>query len=532
MNRTSLRFCHPHRRHILPIIVLVFARSSISFHLSAVTPRRIRMIMTSVVDSTLDVKDEDIRNNPRRLRKRIKKHEALLRRAARLNGEASSSSTVFVGSHKWLGGAVDPATGDIYGVPSHSHAIIRIAPPSALTLTPSMSSEIIDQASISTLPLPYEYRMGRFKWLRGIIRNGFLYGIPCWSTGGVLRMTLATGDIDILPIATAKDQSDDTQCFEGDEADDDDDDDENGSNRWQWHGGAVAESSSSSSAIYCPPSNANRVLKIQLDNGEVAEEIGPDLSQYGGQNRWYGGITGLDGCVYAPPYAATGVLRIDPRTDKVDVIGDFPEGGYKWHGGLLSKTGMIYAFPCHANEVLCIDTNIRSKAETTREDESWRISTTPIHRHDGDTDESACKPKKYWGQYKWLGGSYGADGCLYGMPSDSTSILRIDPITNKATTFGTVPDCINKWQGGVLSNVDNCFYAVPANMDCVLRVNTDLSSSSYLQIDYVGKGNLTDVDDKFQGGFVGRDGRIYAIPESSERVMVITPGESPSIALL
>lgn len=350
-------------------------------------------------------------------------------------------------------------------------------------------------------------------------------------------MTLATGDIDILPISTAKDQSDDTQFIEGDETTDKDDDDDkegsNGCNRWQWHGGAVAESSSTSSAIYCPPSNANRVLKIQLDGDEVVEEIGPDLSQYGGQNRWYGGITGLDGCVYAPPYAATGVLRIDPRTDTVDVIGDFSKGGYKWHGGLLSKTtGIIYAFPCHANEVLCIDTNIRSKAATTTEDESWRVSTIPINRHEGDSDESAYKPQKFWGQYKWLGGSYGADGCIYGMPSDSTSILRIDPIKNEATTFGTVPDCINKWQGGVLSNVDHCFYAVPANMDCVLRVNTDLSSSSYLQIDYVGKGNLTHVDDKFQGGFVGRDGRIYAIPESSERVMVITPGESPSVALL
>jgi len=31
---------------------------------------------------------------------------------------------------------------------------------------------------------------------------------------------------------------------------------------------------------------------------------------------------------------------------------------------------------------------------------------------------------------------------------------------------------INKWQGGVLSNVDDCFYAVPADTDCVLRVNT------------------------------------------------------------
>lgn len=138
-----------------------------------------------------------------------------------------------------------------------------------------------------------------------------------------------------------------------------------------------------------------------------------------------------------------------------------------------------------------------------------------------------------------VGGSHGADGCIYGMPSDATSILRIDPIKNEATTFGTVPNSINKWQGGVLSSVDKCFYAVPANMDCVLRVNTDLgddcddaSSSSYLRIEYVGEGCFPDIDDKWQGGFVGRDGRIYAIPENSESVMMITPGEVPSVELL
>ena len=125
------------------------------------------------------------------------------------------------------------------------------------------------------------------------------------------------------------------------------------------------------------------------------------------------------------------------------------------------------------------------------------------------------------------------------MPSDATSILRIDPIKNEAMTFGTVSNSINKWQGGVLSSVDKCFYAVPANMDCVLRVNTDpvdngddASSSSYLRIEYVGEGCFPDIDDKWQGGFVGRDGRIYAIPENSERVMVITPGDVPSVELL
>ena len=69
----------------------------------------------------------------------------------------------------------------------------------------------------------------------------------------------------------------------------------------------------------------------------MAEEIGPNLFQFGGKNRWYGGILGVDGCVYAPPYAATGMLRIDPRTDSVDVISDFPEGVTSGMGGCFRR---------------------------------------------------------------------------------------------------------------------------------------------------------------------------------------------------
>lgn len=102
----------------------------------------------------------------------------------------------------------------------------------------------------------------------------------------------------------------------------------------------------------------------------------------------------MDGCVYAPPYTATGVLRVDPRTDSVEVLGDFPSGEWKWHGGLLAKsTGVMYAFPAHSNEVLCIDTNVRPN-DCDSEDESWRVSTIPIHRHENDVDSPDL-------QYKW-----------------------------------------------------------------------------------------------------------------------------------
>ena len=115
------------------------------------------------------------------------------------------------------------------------------------------------------------------------------------------------------------------------------------------------------------------------------------------------------------------------------------------------------------------------------------------------------------------------------MPSDATTILRIDPIENEATTFGKVPGTINKWQGGVLSQIDHCIYAVPADNSTVLRIDTDPSTP--LSFDYVG-GDFQEVGDKWQGGFVGRDGRIYAIPENINNVMVITPGDNPSVEIL
>jgi len=457
------------------------------------------------------IDDTQQRENKRRERKRAKKAAALQRREDRIAKNGGPPETTFLGKHKWLGGAVDPETGIIYGIPSHSHQIICITP----------SSESSPVAEISTIVLPSEYQQGLFKWLRGLVHDGHLYGIPAWSSKGVLKVKLDTKEISVLPLPREQSyyNSDPLPWKERTTSID--------RGRWMWHGGAVGKASEdddAAAAIYCPPSNAEYVLKVSLDGSDKVEEIGPPLSD--GQNKWYGGILGVDGCVYAPPYSATGVLRINPKNnDSVEVLGNFPPGQYLWHGGLLAKsTGVIYAFPAHSNEVLCIDTNIRPNNCDDEEDydESWRVSTIPIQRHDDDTDSPDL-------QYKWLGGSYGADGCIYGMPSDATTILRIDPIKNEATTFGKVPNSVNKWQGGVLSSIDNCVYAVPADNSTVLRIDTDPNTP--LSFDYVGSG-FQDVDDKWQGGFVGSDGKIYAIPENICHVMVISPGTESSVEML
>ena len=227
--------------------------------------------------------NETTTTNKRRERKRSKKEAARQRRLDRIAKNGGPPETTFVGKHKWLGGAVDPSTGKIYGIPSHSHQIICI--------TPSSSEDTgRPAASISTIPLPNEYHEGHYKWLRGIIYNHNLYGIPAWSTKGVLKLDLQTHNVSILPlpnspmhyqsndkpIPTKKEQRSTTA---GNPMSID-------RGRWMWHGGAIGYNSKNEAAIYCPPSNAEFVLKVYLDGSDRVEEIGMPLSD--GQNKWYG----------------------------------------------------------------------------------------------------------------------------------------------------------------------------------------------------------------------------------------------------
>ena len=64
----------------------------------------------------------------------------------------------------------------------------------------------------------------------------------------------------------------------------------------------------------------------------------------------------------------------------------------------------------------------------------------------------------------------------------------------------------------MLSSIDKCVYAVPADSNSVLRIDTDPNTP--LRIDMVGD-DLSDVPDKWQGGFLARDGNIYGIPVST-----------------
>jgi hypothetical protein len=144
-------------------------------------------------------------------------------------------------------------------------------------------------------------------------------------------------------------------------------------------------------------------------------------------NKWYGGITGKDNCVYGVPYRTCAVLKIDCTAETATLVGpDYGTTKYNWHGG-VQVNGKIYAHPSHADTVLVIDTNPGA---------STVCFELPIERARYDTD-----PRK---NYKWLGGSIGLDGNIYCPACDTSSVLKIDVKTDHCTTFGYAGTLKNK----------------------------------------------------------------------------------------
>lgn len=327
---------------------------------------------------------------------------------------ASSSAEqpcLMPGTHKHLGGAYDPTDGCIYGVPANSKSVLCLYPVNADDDGTTTSSY-----RMKTIPLPERIADCNYKWLRGIFAHGYLWAIPSWADSVLCvdvdafwgrREESPEGIVQLLPLP--KEHQDIAK----------------GNMQWQWHGAGI---NNEKTAIYCIPSNAKQVLKVDLvtKTTSLIPVTGYDPAEYPNfsidtTNKWYGGIVGKDNCVYGVPYRTCAVLKIDCEKDTATLVGpDYGTTKYNWHGG-IQVNGKIYAHPSHANSVLVIDTNPGTPKNRI-------CSELPIDRAEYDRD-----PRQ---NYKWLGGSVGADGNIYCPACDTSAVLKIDVTTDKCTTFG------------------------------------------------------------------------------------------------
>ena len=69
------------------------------------------------------------------------------------------------------------------------------------------------------------------------------------------------------------------------------------------------------------PCSANRVIKVDPKT-ETVTVIGDKDLLKSVDFKWLGVTTGADGCLYAAPFQATAVLKINPENDEVTQFGD------------------------------------------------------------------------------------------------------------------------------------------------------------------------------------------------------------------
>jgi len=217
----------------------------------------------------------------------------------------------FTGKWLWHGAVYSPYDQAIYAIPCNASRVLRIDP---LTKTTRMIGP----------ELP-----GTLKWYGGLMASdGCIYGMPNCADQ-VLRIDPKTQTVSLF----------------GDYPHGD----------YQWHGGVVGQDQ----CLYAVPSHACHVLKIdpQLQTTElIGDPIKPGLHRPKGKYKFGGAVTAQNGAIYCLPSDADQVLKIDIYQHSVQYIGPTFALHNKWQNGYLASNQCIYGIPCNMDGVLQINT--------------------------------------------------------------------------------------------------------------------------------------------------------------------------------
>jgi len=182
----------------------------------------------------------------------------------------------------------------------------------------------------------------------------------------------------------------------------------------------------------------------------------------------------------------------------------------------IACSGTTPLYICHTGTG---DVNFRGYVDEVRlsdmaRSDAW-IAFEYYNQYSGEItwgSESTIRTCGYRVPAVFAGGVISMNNIIYGIPSDNaSSILKIDPITDTATTFGTITD-VARWAGGVLGP-NGLIYGIPHNSTTILQIDPTTDT-------FTTFSSLTGTS-KWCGGSVSLDGAIYGIPYTSDTVLKI-----------
>ena len=125
-----------------------------------------------------------------------------------------------------------------------------------------------------------------------------------------------------------------------------------------------------------------------------------------------------------------------------------------------------------------------------------------------------------YGAHKWLGGAVcESNKCIYGVPSHSPYVLKIDPFHNQVMLLregnGEGIKGKFKWLRGIYHGIDDSIIGIPANATNVLRIDAKTD-----KIELYGEGQWEQARGwLWHGAALAKDNNIYSIPANAKQVI-------------
>jgi hypothetical protein len=204
----------------------------------------------------------------------------------------------------------------------------------------------------------------------------------------------------------------------------------------------------------------------------------------------------------APNYLAN--VSVDDDKLQVVVTGDTSED-VNWKARTFLINGQ------ESSEEALIDFPTWDSADAFDFEKVSTAFKSRLKRHQHDFRYSLDFLGSLSGSLKYNGGVLAPNGCIYGVPRDSTSVLKIDTSNDTITTFGSFSGA-GKWAGGVLAP-NGFIYCIPHNSTEILKINPINDTTTTI-------GSLSGTA-KWYGGVLAPNGCIYGIPWGSSTVLKI-----------
>ena len=181
------------------------------------------------------------------------------------------------GYSKWTAPLAAP-NGFVYGIPADARRVVKFNP--------------VDKSFTHIGP---DFGDEKWKWGRGAMTDsGIIYCLPSFNGHGILKIDTNTTDMvtelnrNLLP--------------------------EQGDSMWESCAVAL------DGCLYCMPSDARRIMKLDLNNSVAMTSVGDDLGH--GYDKYIGMVVGIDGCVYGIPRHSKRILKYDPINDTTSFVGE------------------------------------------------------------------------------------------------------------------------------------------------------------------------------------------------------------------